>query len=402
MEQKLRETCWRVLRKEERLPGYVLTSQDVHALEKRAIFQKIWICVGAPHLDVAAGGAKPFRFLDQSYIITRNEGGVLRVFHNVCRHRGAEVLCKDKKGGALSCPYHGWTYGLDGACIATPHIAGEGLHEDPRLDKNELGLFSVRHQVWANLLFVCLDDETPDFNACIAPIMRRCGEEAAMDELRIDPALTVSFELNGNWKLTTENFVDAYHVRFIHRALQQVNAMADHRQLLGGSCYAGQYGNDYRADYLKMNWTASPITNSAIRAGEYNAFFICPNLIFTVFQDHAFSIVFEPTHAALTKEWAHFHFAGEDGLAEEGRDSRRAFAEFLTMVNVEDIEIVESMQRTRVSVAFDGGRFAPAHDNAAEHFQRLYAWRMLHGLGEPSLRLEALPFAEIADASKAL
>lgn len=389
-----------MLRKEERLPGYTLYSSEVFDLENRIIFQKMWICLGAPHLQIERGGAMPLQFLDQPFIITRDTDDSVNVFFNVCRHRGAEVLCEKTKRSLLTCPYHGWTYGLDGKCIATPHVAGESLHDDPQLEKSALGLTPVRSRIWSNLLFVCLDNAAPDFEVFMAPVISRCGDRADMNGFEIDTSLSAPFDLNGNWKLVAENFVDAYHVPFVHRALQQINPMADHSQLLGGACYAGQSGSAYSPEYSQNDWTASTLKGIKVNQGEYLAFFIFPNLIFTVFDDHAFSIAFEPKGPTLTSETVNFHFAGKSGLSVEGAKSRESFAKFLTLVNSEDIAIVESMQRTRQSVGFDGGHFTPAHDNAAEHLQRLYAWRLLRGLGEADEALGELPFADISDGSK--
>ncbi len=390
----LSEDLMDVLQNKKRLPGYVFTSSDLFNLEREAIIKNEWICIGAPHLGLENNSAKPFEFMGQPIILTKSKDGELRVFHNVCRHRGAELLQSPHKGGVMVCPYHSWAFQLDGGCRGTPHAGGFGIHEDQYLKDKDLSLYPIRFEEWAGLLFITMDNERASFAETIKPLTARWGHPD-LSQLKIDPALTSHAELKGNWKLAAENFVESYHVPAIHKALQRINPMENHGQILGGELYVGQSGTDLQADYMKGSWTAEPMVDMTLEDGDYDAIFLYPNAIITIMNDNAFTLTVEPVGPDHTKETINWHFAGPKGLHEDGAKNRREFQEFLIQVNGEDIGIVESMQRSRSSMGFDGGQFTRAHEQASEQLQRLYAAAMLRASGVDTRKIVKLPFADI-------
>ena len=104
----------------------------------------------------------------------RDRKGEVRVFHNVCSHRGLELVSEPcKVSAALRCPYHSWTYDLSGKLIATPGIGGVGQNSCPKFDKSKNGLKSVRSAVWLNMVFVNLSGDAPEFEDFLAPLAKR-------------------------------------------------------------------------------------------------------------------------------------------------------------------------------------------------------------------------------------
>jgi len=387
-----------VLKGEKRLTGEMFTSNKIFELEREAIIKNDWLCIGAPHLDIEANQAKPFLFFGQPLLVTKDKEGMLNVFHNVCRHRGAELIREPHKGKAMVCPYHSWAYGLDGTCLRTPHAGGQGIHVDKNLKNKDLSLYPVRFEEWAGLLFITMNPDAVSFTQKIIPLTKRWGHPD-LSQLKIDTTLTATAELKANWKLAAENFVESYHVPAIHKALQRINPMSNHGQILGGHIFVGQSGNDVRADYLNEGWTAEPIEGMSLGEGEYDAIFLYPNTIFTIMHDHMFSLTVEPLAPDHTKETIYYHFAGPNGLSPKGAKRRKEFQEFLITVNNEDIGIVESMQRTRASLGFDGGQFTDAHERSSAQLQQIYGAAMLKAAGINTDVIFSLPTDDIVLAN---
>jgi choline monooxygenase len=381
-----------------RLPGPVFTSEEIFELERSALLKREWMCIGTPHHDLAAGSARPVSFLGQNLILARTKEGALRMYHNFCRHRGAELLAGEHRGNIMVCPYHNWSFDLHGRCRQTPHVGGHGIHSAPEVNKDELSLYGVRVEEWAGLLFLTFNEDAGSLEDYLAPLTSRWGA-ANLGAMTIDHSLTTTAQPRSNWKLVAENFVESYHVPSIHRDLQKVNPMADHGQLLGGDLYIGQRGDNYSARYLEMGWQGEPIPGITLGSDEYEAIYLFPNTIITLMQDHAFSIVIEPAGPAMTRETINWHFHGDAMLGESAEPARKEFQRFLRQVNDEDIGIVESMQRARGSAAFDGGVFTEAHEQASAHLQKLYALRMLQHIEGAEAPGVDLPIRDIASAS---
>ena len=140
------------------LPSSWYSSPQVFALEKERIFCREWISVAREEELAAPGAHRVLDVLGESILLVRNREGQLRAFYNVCRHRGSR-LCRDAQvgtaqatlgggiaGGRITCPYHQWTYDLDGRLIAAPYLAGE-----PGFDKSLFSLYPVGVDTWAAL-----------------------------------------------------------------------------------------------------------------------------------------------------------------------------------------------------------------------------------------------------------
>ncbi|MVO87341.1 Rieske 2Fe-2S domain-containing protein [Streptomyces sp. p1417] len=205
------------------LPGHYYTDPDVFGQEQERVFEALWCCaVRAADLD-KAGAYRTVRIGRESVLITRSRDGSLRAFLNVCRHRGAR-LCADEAGEVrrgLQCPYHAWTYGLDGRLIAAPNLT-----RMPDVDRSAYGLVEVALREWLGYAWVCLADEPPSFEATvIGAAVERLGDPAAIERYRTeDLALghRVRYDVRANWKLIVENFMECYHCATIHPELTEV------------------------------------------------------------------------------------------------------------------------------------------------------------------------------------
>nr|HEX4315593.1 aromatic ring-hydroxylating dioxygenase subunit alpha [Kofleriaceae bacterium] len=193
------------------LPPRAFTSPAVYDLEQRAIFARGWVHVcDAP--DVAQPGSYVAAMIgDTPVIVVRGRDRVLRGFLNACRHRGAQLLegrgtC-DKQ---IQCPYHAWSYQLDGALVGVPY------RDEFALDASTMGLVPVRVDTCGPLVFATLDAAAPALADWVGELPRALSN-AGCDDWEL--AWELRYELDANWKLFVENANDGYHIPFVHDLL---------------------------------------------------------------------------------------------------------------------------------------------------------------------------------------
>ncbi|MFD4634579.1 aromatic ring-hydroxylating dioxygenase subunit alpha [Streptomyces sp. NPDC058284] len=205
------------------LPGHYYTDPEIFRQEQEHVFEALWFCaVRATDLDVP-GAFRTVRVGRESVLVTRSRTGELRAFLNVCRHRGAR-LCTEESGRvrrALQCPYHAWTYDLDGRLIAAPDLA-----KLPDVDREAYGLVKVALREWLGYAWVCLADEPPSFEETVmGAAVERLGDAASIERYgteRLALGRRVSYDVRANWKLIVENFMECYHCATIHPELTDV------------------------------------------------------------------------------------------------------------------------------------------------------------------------------------
>jgi Rieske 2Fe-2S family protein len=159
----------------------------------------------------------------ESVLVVRGRDRQLRAFLNVCRHRGAQI-CTEDAGSvrrALQCPYHAWTYDLSGTLVAAPNLT-----KMPDVDRDRYGLLPVHLREWLGYVWVCLADEPPSFeDDVMGAVVERLGDVEAIERYELD-ALSVgrriTYDVQANWKLIIENFMECYHCATIHPELTEV------------------------------------------------------------------------------------------------------------------------------------------------------------------------------------
>ena len=394
----MKEDFAALLERDQGLPGRYFTDEAFHHLERQKIFENSWMCIGLSADAPAKGDLLPLTVFDHPLLIVR-DAAMLRVFHNVCSHRGSVLVETPARGRPrIVCPYHSWTYKLDGALVATPHAGGADQHMCSQLREEQLGLRSIRTVEWAGHIFVNFSGAAPPFADWIRPVAERlCSND--WSALRRDPAFARNLEVAANWKLIVENFVESYHLPWVHKALNAVNPMALHYQILGGHSYLGQGGTDYRPE--RSAGATLPRNPGNLDPSRYEALAIFPNLILSPLADMTFSIIVLPEAAQRTRERIEFFFVGDEALSEKFAAARRNAAEFVTAVNAEDIGIVESVQRGRRSPAFTGGQFAQAQEATSMQFQKIVAARLLSDATQRPEEIVTLAIRDIGHAAVA-
>ncbi|MFL2747926.1 MAG: aromatic ring-hydroxylating dioxygenase subunit alpha [bacterium] len=210
------------------LPNRFYTTREDFLLEREMIFSSMWTCIGFASDTSKPGDAFPFEFMELPLLILRGEDGQLRVFHNVCPHRGHILVSEPgRMKKMLRCPYHSWTFQLDGKLANTPHIGGVGVRELENFDPTCHGMREIRSEVWNDLVFINLDGEAESFSQFIQPLEKRWKQfwgtkgPGMLKRSGIDDR--IDFKLETNWKLVVENYLEAYHLPTIHPALNRVS-----------------------------------------------------------------------------------------------------------------------------------------------------------------------------------
>ncbi len=215
------------------LPQGYFVSPEIFAQEQEKVFSAQWALVGHQSQLAEAGDYFVAEVAGESLIIVRDKGGELHGFYNMCRHRGTR-LREDRNGHlpAIQCPYHAWTYGLDGRLIGAPH-----MDDVPGFDKSDYPLHRVNLGLWEGFIFVNLaeagaltsilsqrerrkQDGFVSLEDWFAPLK---GKFSHWNMSILQPAKRIEYDVRANWKLMFENYSECYHCPGVHPQLQKIS-----------------------------------------------------------------------------------------------------------------------------------------------------------------------------------
>ena len=346
------------------LPGRYYYDPAIYELEQERIFSQMWICVGRAAVISTVGAYQTVSIGRESILIIRNRDDKLNAFLNVCRHRGSR-LCTGAAGhlkGSIQCQYHAWTYGLDGRLIGAPNV----LH-DEHFDRTAFGLVPVALEVWEGLIWLNLaDDPAPIETQLHTPIIERFGSYAPFaryDVGKLKAGKTIIYEVQANWKLLLENFMECYHCGPMHPELCQL--LPAFRS--GKSDYlAGD------AATLADTAEAFTITGKASRPPlygllpedlrRYYGIVLTPNMLLNLLDDHVVIHTLYPegpTRTRVTCDW----LFDPEVMARPDFDPMDA-VEIFDIVNRQDWEVCELAQLGMTSKAYkSGGIYVPSEQH---------------------------------------
>ena len=376
------------------LPGWFFTSPDVLDAEKKYFFRDSWLCIGLVSDVQDDGDVCPVTILEQPLLIVRTRDSNIRVFHNVCSHRGAQLVEQPRRCVTIVCPYHSWSYDLDGKLKQTPHVGGKDIHECKEIEKSILGLKEVRSGIWAGLIFVNLSSDAEDFSDFIRPLSDR-WRHIDVSLLEHVKDLGQRPEFKANWKLVVENFVESYHLPWVHKSMNAFNPMGAHYQILGAEHYIGQGVKGYNPSdsYAGKFKTFPSLKPEEFATGE--SMYLPANLIIISMGDFFFANIVTPVSPTLTAERIEMFLIGESATDPQLQYERQQLMDILCQVNNEDIGICEKVQKGRTSSAFAGGVFAPLQETTTLHFQKLLAREILSKTDTSLKDLPQLPIEDI-------
>jgi len=298
-------------------------------------------------------------------LLIRDKEGTVRVFENICRHRGMILVEEPRRiEGAIRCPYHSWCYSTKGNLVSTPHVGGPGHNTHATIRREELGLNEVRSHLWRDIVWINVSGDAPAFEEAMSDLIARWSEfDLPLYHGGHDSRFTL--EVATNWKLAVENYCESYHLPWVHPGLNSYSRLEDHYHIEKRGEYSGQGTLVYR-QITNENGERFPdfaeVGAKWNEQAEYIAAY--PNVLLGVHRDHAFAIILEPRGPERTVEHVHLYYAVPD--ADEGLKMRNT--QLWKTVFEEDIFVVEGMQRGRHAARFDGGRFSPVMDSPTHCF----------------------------------
>ena len=361
-------------------------SHEYFAEERDQLFGRSWVTVGTVS-DVADPAQVIVRNVaGRSVIVTRNKEGELRAFLNVCRHRGSRLVSEDctLRAGRIRCPYHAWAYDLDGHCIGTPLFEGSDIPDDMRaafdmgdvkaFDRADYPLLDVSVAQWGPLILVSLERDPIPLPEWLGDLPDRlAGYELASWEVQASK----DYDIGANWKLIAENFMEYYHLPWVHPELAKVSRIQDHYRYQGNGMYTGMTTTPISGD--NPAWLALPpysgVTGADLNAGRFMLLF--PNATLSVLPNHMFLMILDPIAPDRTVERTYLMTHPDTMEGPGAEDALSDLLGFWDDVNLEDIEIVENVQAGISTPEYQGGRMCYRFEEPVHRFQNMVIDRLV-------------------------
>jgi phenylpropionate dioxygenase-like ring-hydroxylating dioxygenase large terminal subunit len=343
-------------------PASWYTDAEIHHLEQRAVFAQSWLAVA--RLEQLA---RPGQFVSgcvagMPWVVVRGADGELRAFHNVCRHKGREVVRGSGQADELVCGYHAWSYTLDGRLKKAPRIGG--IQE---FDRETMSLPSLNVATFGAWIFVNADPAAPPLH--LDELGRRLAERNLGSYRYLE---STEWIIAANWKAVVDNYLDGgYHIPHMHPTLDAQLDMDSYRTELAGISCIQTSGAAAAPDQRIAFDAGKRIGPGAIYA------WIHPNFMINVYGpciDTNTVLPLGPDRCRVV-----YDFFVQEGAEPFARDSIAQSA----VTQREDIEICESIQVGMTSPSFDRGRYAPTVEIGEHHFHRLLAQQLQRALSDP-------------------
>ncbi len=343
------------------LPSYCYTDNAILERELEIHFEQSWISVAVAQMVPGRGDVQPLSVAGQSLLLTRDRGGAVHVFHNVCRHRGTQLVAEacHRANGLVTCPYHSWTYGLDGELAARPYQNGTPGSSLNTGGKSRLALLPVRMEIWCDIVFVNLSGNAAPFDEFIRPLAERWS---VFDFKLLRLATSQEFRLQANWKIAAENFLDSYHLPYIHPQMGEPGAPSyalEHnvmsRDIIG--YIMPQFGVG-QEDLLP-----GPMFPDMPQgfATALDLVYVFPNTLLLLTSSWIQLITLQPDEPGVTSQRLFGYLVGDDAVAEAGE----ALGAELGAVNRQDLDVLARMQSGRRGEASNHGQLATDWDELA-------------------------------------
>ena len=359
------------------LPNECYTSKEYTLVERKKLFEDKWIVIGSASSLKNAGDAKPIDLLGIPILIVRTKENQIKVFHNICSHRGLKLVNKPGKiKNVIRCPYHSWSYNLDGELMSTPHIGGMNIHEAPKFEKSKSNLKEIRSHIWLDLIMININNNEISFDEYIKPLSDRWEKFwPVKDRDLINHSKDYGyFKLNAkcNWKFAIENYCESYHLPWVHPGLNSYSKIEDHYHIQGlPNRFAGQGTVAYNPKFVGNEklpcFPSWPKHKENI--AEYIALF--PNVMLGIHKDHYYAYWLEPINHELTLEHMEIYYVGEEAAnSKKFKSLREQNHKQWEDIQKEDVDIIQGMQIGRNSPVYNGGNFSPVMDNPTHHFHK--------------------------------
>jgi Rieske 2Fe-2S family protein len=355
---------------ESTLPSSWYLTEEVFALEREHIFMREWICVGREEELSGPGDHKVLDLYGESVLLVRNLDGVLRAFYNVCRHRGARLCPSEGEedselrpilgggvvgGRTILCPYHAWSYDLDGQLQRAPHLSA-----DMGFDPAEIQLHPVACETWGGFVFLNLSPATAPEFADQVSASAQLFQRYPLADLRIGKS--IHYEVAANWKVLCENYNECYHCGPVHPELCQLVPAFKQE---GGAGLDWERGIPHREGAVTFTATGTTSRRSFPGLDEdeqvrHKGDLIYPNLFLSAACDHIAVFLLHAKGAGHTGIDCHFLF--ENHEMEKPDFCPKDAVDFWHTVNQQDWAICERVQQGMGARVHQQGSFSPMED----------------------------------------
>jgi Rieske 2Fe-2S family protein len=346
-------------------------SPEIFTQEQERIFAREWLCVGREEAIPKSGDFFTVERAGENLIVTRDAKGSVHAFFNVCRHRGSR-MCEAASGhfaGSIQCPYHAWTYGLDGALKAARNMA-----DVPGFDRAEYSLKEAAVALWEGFIFVSLGATVP-FEQAFAPLI---GRFARWNIGELQTARSITYELACNWKLVFLNYSECYHCPLVHPQLDKLSPSDSGKNDLSEGPFLGGYSELRQpGTALTMNGRRSrpPIgTVGGVELDRVYYYTIFPSLLLSLHPDYVMVHYMKPLAPDRTEVVCAFLFDPRT-IARPDFDPSDA-VDFWDLTNRQDWHVNELTQLGMGSRAYTPGPYSNA-EGLLSAFDRHY----LHVMG---------------------
>jgi choline monooxygenase len=356
------------IRRAETLPSRVYSDPEYFELQKETVFARSWQWVGDAERVKAPGRVSPLTLLEgclnEPLVLTSDDEGAIRCLSNVCTHRGAIVVEGEGHAKSLRCRYHGRRYSLDGKFVSMPEFDTTVGFPSEKDNLPQLAL-----ERFGPLLFSGLTPAMP-FEEWIAPVRERVSW-MPLDQFTRDTTTSQEYLINANWALYCDNYLEEFHIPYVHAGL------AEQLDYSGYRTERFRWGN-LQLGIAKAGEPAFDLPNDHPNAKERVAafyFWLFPNIMFNFYPWGLSLNVVTPLSAGRTRV-AFLSYVWNSALRESGVGGG------LHRVEMEDEEVVESVQRGVRSRLYDRGRYSERREVGTHHFHELLADFMARPLGQ--------------------
>jgi Rieske 2Fe-2S family protein len=339
------------------LPQRYFVSPEIFEKEQNVLFSARWVLVGHQSQIAKAGDYFVQEVAGESLIVVRDKGGEVRGFYNVCRHRGTR-LCEDQVGHSskIQCPYHAWTYGLDGKLIGVPNMDEESV---PGFDKAEYSLHAVGLALWEGFIFVNLAKKPTPLEEVFAPL---AGKFSHWNLPKLRAVKRIEYDVRANWKLIFENYSECYHCPGVHPTLSKLTPYDSAENDLCEGPLLGGFMPITRGKSLTMTGNACALPVGDIKGEDHARVFyysIFPNMLLSMHPDYVMVHQIwpqSPERTLILCDW--FFHPDAAGVTDPGYNPNDAI-EFWDMTNKQDWHVCELSQQGIASRAYQPGPYSP-------------------------------------------
>ncbi|MFT2091993.1 aromatic ring-hydroxylating oxygenase subunit alpha [Paraglaciecola sp. 2405UD69-4] len=353
------------------LPAIAFKDKDIYEQECDKIFAQGWASIGCGQQISKPGDILPIRIAGQSLIAIRNKQGEIGVFHNICRHKAAPLVDEPCNKRSLVCPYHKWSFKIDGDLLSAPRYFGNDNKVMTAENKADKGLIKVRFAVWWDIIFVNIDGKAEPFEDFIKPLDERLAIYPK-DDIRMVSTTDYSGEVN--WKLAVDNFLDGYHVPFVHSQACSVESVLGQEDLFLSENIVGLHLPHGASAKPAKTAKQLPHFNGLPeeKQGTQQWFGIFPNTLFFVDPCWVQTIVVKPMGETHTEESLSVYVVNDEAASEEYAAETSRLHEVLNEVNQQDIELLDKLQITRSNNIANQGHLNDAWDQVNMTFHQMW------------------------------